>query len=133
MVGMTANKYQHEYIGGRKNDLLFDDFEHAWINNGTDEESYAPGVAPMSMPCFHTLAVLTTTLRVSMCSRAFYAPMAIKFWLKQPFWLLPRILSRFDNVEGEFHARLYPPIIPEVTLGWAKTETKQLALSATHR
>ncbi|HBI81997.1 MAG TPA: SusC/RagA family TonB-linked outer membrane protein [Bacteroidales bacterium] len=40
MVGMTANKYQHEYIGGKKNDLLFDDFEHAWINNGTDEESY---------------------------------------------------------------------------------------------
>ncbi|HNT42638.1 MAG TPA: SusC/RagA family TonB-linked outer membrane protein, partial [Tenuifilaceae bacterium] len=40
MVGMTANKYHHEFVGGRKTDLLFDDFEHAWINNGTDEESY---------------------------------------------------------------------------------------------
>ncbi len=40
MAGMTANRYYHEYIGGKKNDLLFDDFEHAWINNGTDEDSY---------------------------------------------------------------------------------------------
>lgn len=40
MAGMTANKYHHEFIGGRKTDLLFDDFKHAWINNGTDEESY---------------------------------------------------------------------------------------------
>ncbi|QKG80673.1 SusC/RagA family TonB-linked outer membrane protein [Tenuifilum thalassicum] len=40
MIGMTANRYYHEYIGGKKNDLLFNDFEHAWINNGTDEDSY---------------------------------------------------------------------------------------------
>lgn len=40
LVGMTANKYHHEFIGGRKTDLLFNDFDHAWINNGTDEENY---------------------------------------------------------------------------------------------
>lgn len=40
IVGMTANRYRHEFIGGKKNDLLFNDFTHAWINNGTDEDSY---------------------------------------------------------------------------------------------
>ncbi|MGC8866018.1 MAG: SusC/RagA family TonB-linked outer membrane protein [Bacteroidales bacterium] len=40
MAGMTANSYRHDYVGGRKTNLLFNDFEHAFINNGTDEESY---------------------------------------------------------------------------------------------
>jgi len=37
---MTSNSYRHDYVGGSKNDLLFNDFEHGYINNGTDEESY---------------------------------------------------------------------------------------------
>jgi len=40
LAGMTANNYRHDYVGGRKTNLIFDDFEHAYINNGTDEESY---------------------------------------------------------------------------------------------
>lgn len=40
LAGMTANSYRHDFIGGSKNNLLFNDFEHAYINNGTDEDSY---------------------------------------------------------------------------------------------
>ncbi len=40
LAGMTANDYRHDYVGGRKTNLIFDDFDHAYINNGTDEESY---------------------------------------------------------------------------------------------
>lgn len=40
LIGMTANSYRHDWVGGRKSNLLFDDYDHAYIDNGTDEESY---------------------------------------------------------------------------------------------
>lgn len=40
LVGMTANSHRHDWVGGRKSNLLFDDYEHAYIDNGTDEDSY---------------------------------------------------------------------------------------------
>ncbi len=40
IAGMTANSYRNDNVGGSKTNLLFNDFGHGYINNGTDEESY---------------------------------------------------------------------------------------------
>ncbi len=39
MAGTTAFKDQHENLYGEKADLIFDDFEHSYIDNATDPES----------------------------------------------------------------------------------------------
>ncbi len=36
MAGTTAFKDMHENLGGSKNDLIFDDFGHAYLDNATD-------------------------------------------------------------------------------------------------
>ncbi len=36
MAGTTAFKDMHENLSGSKNDLIFDDFEHSYIDNATD-------------------------------------------------------------------------------------------------
>lgn len=40
LAGMTSNSYRNDNVGGSKTNLLFNDFGHGYINNGTDEESY---------------------------------------------------------------------------------------------
>lgn len=39
MIGHTAFRNWFENVGGTKNDLIFNDFEHAYIDNATDPES----------------------------------------------------------------------------------------------
>ncbi|HAN78657.1 MAG TPA: SusC/RagA family TonB-linked outer membrane protein [Bacteroidales bacterium] len=36
LAGHAAFKYTYENVGGAKNDLIFDDFEHAYLDNATD-------------------------------------------------------------------------------------------------
>lgn len=43
MAGMTAFRDAHENLNGTKADLIFDDFEHSYIDNATDPESANAG------------------------------------------------------------------------------------------
>ncbi|MGQ8337386.1 SusC/RagA family TonB-linked outer membrane protein [Sunxiuqinia sp. A32] len=43
MAGMTAFKDFHDNLSGSKKDVIFDDFEHSYIDNGTDPESINAG------------------------------------------------------------------------------------------
>jgi TonB-linked SusC/RagA family outer membrane protein len=43
MVGTTAFKDMYENLSGEKSDVIFDDFEHAYIDNATDPESASVG------------------------------------------------------------------------------------------
>ena len=43
MAGTTAFKDKHENLWGGKNDLIFDDFEHSYLDNATDPESANTG------------------------------------------------------------------------------------------
>lgn len=43
MAGMTAFKDFHDNVSGSKKDVIFNDFEHAYIDNGTDPESVNAG------------------------------------------------------------------------------------------
>ncbi len=43
MAGTTAFKDMHENISGEKADVIFDDFEHSYIDNATDPESANAG------------------------------------------------------------------------------------------
>jgi len=43
MAGTTGYKDMHESLSGEKSDVIFDDFEHAYIDNATDPESANAG------------------------------------------------------------------------------------------
>lgn len=43
MAGTTAFKDMHENLSGEKSDVIFDDFEHSYIDNATDPESANAG------------------------------------------------------------------------------------------
>ena len=43
MAGMTAFKDMHDNLSGSKKDVIFDDFEHSYIDNATDPESANAG------------------------------------------------------------------------------------------
>lgn len=43
MAGTTAFKDMHENLSGEKSDVIFDDFEHAYIDNATNPESANAG------------------------------------------------------------------------------------------
>lgn len=43
IAGTTAFKDMHENLWGTKNDLIFDDFEHSYLDNATDPESANAG------------------------------------------------------------------------------------------
>ena len=43
MAGTTAFKNMYENLSGEKGDLIFDDFEHSYIDNATDPTSVNAG------------------------------------------------------------------------------------------
>jgi TonB-linked SusC/RagA family outer membrane protein len=69
MAGTTGFKEMHESLSGEKSDVIFDDFEHAYIDNATDPESANAGGGYEE----HTLASLFGRLNYDLMDRYMFA------------------------------------------------------------
>jgi len=65
MAGTTAFKDMHENLSGEKSDVIFDDFEHSYIDNATDPESVNAGGGYSE----HTVASLFGRLNYDLLDR----------------------------------------------------------------
>lgn len=65
MAGTTAFKDMHENLWGSKNDLIFDDFGHSYLDNATDPESANAGGGYEE----HTVASLFARLNYDLMDR----------------------------------------------------------------
>lgn len=65
IAGTTAFKDMHENLWGTKNDLIFDDFEHSYLDNATDPESANAGGGYSA----HTVSSLFARLNYDLMNR----------------------------------------------------------------